>query len=143
MDENLEYEGTTRLSKRELKLMNKLDEANERTMKLEKDLKYERRKSNSLENELKKTDEAIEKYSSATTKKKILLDSGRYQFLGKEATTILKAPSDREIAEGIISMKSIVSNALENGKVTIEDLEKAEEPDRTEDNIKKGEFIDD
>ena len=143
LDENLEYEGTTRLSKRELKIMAQLDEANKRIMKLEKDLKFESDKSSKLQEELKKTDEAIEKFSSETTKKKILLDTGRYQFWEKEAATILEAPSDKEIAEGNISMKSVVSNALKNGKITKEDLDKAEELERTEDNIKKGEFVDD
>lgn len=107
LDENLEYEGVTKLSKKELEITAKLMESYKEREKLTQDLVSMNDKKSSLEENLKIILEAVDNNCSEITKKKILL-ALRYQFADEEI--IKAAPSDKDIIEGNIAIEGVENN---------------------------------
>lgn len=128
LDENLIYGGARRISEYEAELLDQIDDISDAQINMQTNLK---RALETEKSKLEKTDKAIEMYCTETTKKKILDTSGRWQY-GKE---IKEALSDKEQIENlkqkmnkkttVISMQSVVENAINNG-VTNEQVNKAD-----------------
>ena len=100
LDANLIYIGAKRISEYEAELLEQLDESFDYQIKMQIDLESAIREKKEVQENLKKTDDAISTYCSETTKNKILLARG-WQFMHEEAQAITEALSDKELLERI------------------------------------------
>lgn len=130
IDTNLIYGGARKISEFEAELLDQMDESFDAQIKMQRDLDYTRESTKRAQEELKKTENAINKYCSETTRDKILLARG-WQFNPQKAKNIEEALCDKELLEQLnkeneqntdkISMQSIVRNAITEG-ITSQDV---------------------
>lgn len=124
IDTQLTYGGARKISKYEAELLDQLDESYDTQIKMQRDLDRTKKDKKRVQENMQKTDSAINKYCSETTRDKILLARG-WQFRKEEAEEIAKALSDKELLEqrnkDKISIKEVVTNAIANG-VTFQDV---------------------
>lgn len=134
IDKNLIYGGARRISEFESELLDQVDESFDAQIRMQRDLYYTRKSTQTVQEDLRKTEKAIDKYCSETTKDKILLARG-WQFNPQKEKEIAEAFSDKELVEqrkkeneqntDKISMKLIVKNAITEG-VTSQDVRNAD-----------------
>lgn len=132
LDNNLVYGGARRISTYEADLLEQMDAIFDSQIKMEKALEQMRMASQKEQKRLQETDDAIDRYCSEDTKKKILLARG-WQFSPDEKDRIEKTLSDKELIEKqreesrggdgktSITMKTAVKNAISQG-VSTEDI---------------------
>ncbi len=154
LDSSLIYGGAKRISSYEAELLDQIDESYDSHIKVQEELSQTKRDLQTAQKDLKRTDEAIGRYCSETTYKKILLERG-WQFPKEEEEKLSSAPSDKELLEKLassqrhdgelleksdkptdaekanITMKSVVSNAISSG-ITAEQVNEAERTEYTE-----------
>lgn len=123
--ENLTYGGARKISKYEAELLNKLYKAYDYIRELKKDLKkdftHETEETNKV---LKTIDDAINKYCSETTVKKILLARGE-KF--DNENEIINALSDKELIEGQQELDEMREGDVE--QINVEKMEEGRETD--------------
>ena len=95
LDSRLTYGGVRKISEYEAELLDRIDESYDSQIKMQREMDFERRKSQKSQEELKKTEKAIEQYCSETTRDKRLLERG-WQFMPEKSEKIRNTPSDRE-----------------------------------------------
>lgn len=100
VDAKLAYGGARRVSEFEAELLDQIDENFDTQIKMQRDLYYAEKGKAKVEEDLKKTEDAIGEYCSETTKNKILQARG-WQFMPEEAEKIKRALSDKQLLEQI------------------------------------------
>ena len=149
LDNNLIYGGAKRLSEDEIELLDQLDQSYDYQMRIQKELEVTKSSLKTVQENLVKTDEAINENCSEITRLKILVSRG-YQIGASEKfdlETILKSPSDKQLLEERnISIQALVMNALESEASRdgiIHNVDMVEKEALREENSKEGVSLDD
>lgn len=149
LDNNLVYGGARRISTYEADLLDQMDESFDFQIKMEKALEQMKEASQKEQKRLQETDNAIDRYCSEDTKKKILLARG-WQFSPDERDRIEKTLSDKELIEKqreeetirgdiktLVTMKTAVKNAISQG-VSTENIAEVKSVEQNQAELWKG-----
>lgn len=98
LDQKIEYGGARKISEYEEELLDQIDQIYDDQIKIQDDLKRAKMNIEERKDVLEKTDSAIDKYCTSTTRDKILLARG-WQFMPEKAAEIESSKSDKEIIE--------------------------------------------